>query len=61
MSNILSLGLIGLFALCGALFIIGFAIYTTRTKMKRIEPGPTKDLDAKQADEVVSTWHLLNH
>lgn len=52
---------IGLIAVIGALAVIGLVVYLIRTKTNGNKPGSTKDLTPEQADEISSTWNLLNH
>jgi hypothetical protein len=50
-----------LLAVLVAAAIIGIVIYLNRRKKNSDNPAPGEDLTAEQADEVTSTWNLLNH
>jgi hypothetical protein len=53
--------LLVILAVPAALICIALGIYLARRKMNGNKPTPTQDLSPSQADEITSTWNLLNH
>lgn len=53
--------LIALIIVFGAVIFILLAVFHARIKTNGNRPETMKNLDSDQADEIASTWNLLNH